>query len=331
MYKEARMTAGAVAFETEQHQVVERVMSELGISWTIETLSVSDVQVEDNLFQTRQNVPNAKEAVVREYADRIKVGDVFPMIVVQEKSPGKYRIVAGRHRGKAYALAQNGKSTYSAYVVDKTTPMDLLYALSARENNANGVRQGMAETAKVAVNVLLNIPLVNGSRRHHGSVLRETANKFGANEATVRDHYVAALVVDEMRRVGVIPGDLQISVLRSLWRWTDSSAWKSVAASVVENRDLPTLPKVIQTAGRDKVDAACLCERIRNAAQESSGYKRQERPAKDPATVTAEHLTFALHDLRDLAPARNLLEEQADEIASLVEAVRVACKEWKSR
>lgn len=325
------MSESKSVFDTEPHKFVEKVMEELGVRWSIKTVDVAAVDIKDNTYQTRRNVSESAASVSREYADKIKTGEAFPMVVLQEKSPGRFRVVCGRHRATAYAIAQNGKCAYAAYVVDGSSSHDDLTTLSARENNANGVREGNADTARFAAGELFKLPAPAGSRCHRPRVVKDVASRFGANFTTVRDNYFARLVEREMLRVGVQYGGVPVTALRALWGWTDSAEWRTLAAVVSENASLPGLSRIVSEARRDKLDAKTLIEGIRESASFCSGAIRQIRPQKDPATVTLEHLSLALNDLRDLAPPRNLPEEQADDISSMVEAVRVACKEWKSR
>ena len=325
------MSGEGLMFATERHLFVETAMDRLGISWTVETVSVSDVDLKDNDLQTRHDVDQSSSAVTREYADKMKSGEAFPMVVLVEKSPGRFRVVCGRHRASAYSIAQNGKSSYAAYVAAKDTPRETLLALSARENNGNGVRQGNAETARVAAGVLVAMPTPAGSRAHRSDVIKSVADQFGANITTIQDHYFARLVQREMLKVGVPVADVPVAVMRRMWAWASSSDWREVASAVAENRSLPNLGKLVADARRDKLDAKALAAKIREFANSHAGKPRARVAMKDPATVTLEHLTLAYHDMRDLAAPRNLPEEQAEEISSMVEAIRVACREWKSR
>lgn len=319
------------SFETERHGVIERAMEQLGIEFEVRTVSVADVDVKDNTFQTRLNVAETMSSVVKEYAERMKCGDVFPMIVLHEKTPGRFRVVAGRNRATAYNAAQNGKSSYSAYVVKQKTPPDLLKALSARENHANGVRQSSADAARVAAAELVKMPTNPGSRSHRPAIVRAVAAQYAVSDTTVRDHYYARLVEKEMLRVGVQPSGIAVATLRCLWRWTESAGWENLARAVSSNHTLPGLGRIVSDARRDRCDAEALAKNIEKAADECAGTYRPPRALKDPATVTLEHLSLALNDMRDLAPPRNLPDEQAEDISSMVEALRIACKEWKSR
>jgi hypothetical protein len=118
-------------------------------------------------------------------------------------------------------------------------------------------------------------------------------------------------------------------VLRSLWRWVENAEWKSIAQTVSDHGSLPNLEKTIHAASKDKVDGGTLVKRILDLAEARPGSSARGGIVKDPVTVTMEHLSLALRDIRDLAPPRNLHDEQAEEIADLVEAVRLAAKEWK--
>jgi hypothetical protein len=325
------MTGDCSVFATESHPFVEKVMVSLGISWTVITVSVNDVDIKDNTYQTRRNVAESSGRVVKDYADKISLGEAFPMIVIEEKSPGRYRVVAGRHRASGYAEAQNGKSGYAAYLVDKSTPKEWLFALSARENNGNGVRQDNVETARYAASKMLEVPTPEGSRCHQQCVINSYAEAYGAHKNAVRDNYLALLVQREMMKVGVDFAGIPFTALYVLWKWTDSADWKRLASVVSENRSTPGITQVIKNARRDKLDASSLICRIEESAKPASRRLTRCPPIKDPATVTLEHLSLALNDLKDLAAPSNLPEEQAEDIASTVEAIRLACKQWKSR
>lgn len=315
-------------FVTDRHFYIELSMSALDIGYDVVTVEVSSVDLRDNSYQTRRNVSESALSVCREYAEKIKGGECFPMIVVEEKSPGRYRIVCGRHRASAYAIAQNGKTAYRAYLVKAGTPAGLLKALSARENNANGVRQSSVETALTAADYLSQLPIATQGRSHRSEVIKQVAVEFGANLSTVKSYYHAKLVTAAMIRVGVQTNGMQTTVLRSLWGWVENAEWKNIAKTVSDNVSLPNLREVIQSASKDKVDGSTLVKRILQLAEVKHRSSARGGISKDPVTVTMEHLSLALRDIRDLAPPRNLPDEQAEEIKDLVEAVRLATKEW---
>jgi hypothetical protein len=325
------MATHAEFFATDRHAFIENAMEKLGISWREVTVNVNDVDIKDNTYQTRRNVAESCSSVVREYADKMKSGESFPMIVLEEKSSGRYRVVAGRHRASAYAESQNGKTGYKAYVVEKGTSRDALFALSAKENNANGVRQSTSDTAKFAASKLLEAPLPNGSRIHQPMVINRVAEMYAVERKSLGCQYKALLVEREMIRVGVDPSGVLLTALHPLWKWTQTADWGRLAAAVSENASLPGLIKLIHSARKDKVGADVLLGRIHEARDAISGRTARHATLKDPATITVEHLSLAMNDIRGLAPPRNLPEEIADEISSMVEAIRVACKEWKSR
>ncbi len=325
------MSANSTVFDAGRHEFIEAAMTRLQIEWTVIVVKVDSVDLKDNSYQTRLNVAESSAVVSREYAEKIRGGEVFPMVVLEEKSPGRYRIVCGRHRATAYTLAQNGKTAYRAYLVAGGTDKSALVALSARENNGNGVRQGSADTAKVAADELARMPIATNGRRHRAEVIKEVAARFSANVSTVTDHYHLKLVSAEMIRVNVQPTNLAVSAARKLWRWTDSAEWAAIARAVIDNASLPGLGKIISEAHRDRVDGRTLVKRIEESVDSHTSPRRGGVPAKDPATVTIEHLSLALQDIRVLPPIRNLSEEIAEEISDVFEAVRLSVKEWKQK
>lgn len=162
-------------------------------------------------------------------------------------------------------------------------------------------------------------------------MIKQVSDQYGANQCTVKDHYHAALVSSHMLHVGVSPRGLPVSVMRRLWRWTDCHDWKQIAEAVAENATFAGLYEVLQQASKDRVDGKTLIKMIRDASDSRVGRRLRGGVSKDPATVTMEHLSLALEDIRVLAPPRNLQEEMAEEISDLVEAVRLAAKEWRSK
>jgi len=321
----------ATLFETTPHAYIELSMSALGIEWKIKTIDVNDVDIKDNLHQTRVNIKDCDSSVSREYADKIKSGDAFPMIVLQEKSPCRYRVVCGRHRATAYGMAQNGKTSYAAYVVAGDTDPVLLKSLSARENNANGVRQNNSDTARAAADQLSRTPIAGGGRKHRHEFIKSVAACFGMDPSTVSNHYHSKLIDSEMIRANCEPGGVPVHVAARLWKWTESADWFGIARAISTHWQSVPLQKIIAEAHRDKIDGKALIKRIEDAVGDAKSVIRGAVAAKDPVTVTIEHLSLALQDIRVLAPPRNLSDEQAEEVSDLVEAVRLSCKEWKSR
>lgn len=323
------MSSKNAEFGTFSDTVIETFMADIGISWTVHTVPVSSVDLKDSTFQTRLNTAHYS-AVAREYADKMKAGDRFPMIVLQRKSDDLYRVVCGRHRAAAYAMAQNGKAAYMAYIVDDATPADLLMALSARDNNANGVRQGNGETARVAADYITTLPLAAGSRCHNKMTIKEVSQRFGAHVSTVTGHYHAKLVAVEIIRAGCDASGITVKALQALWTWIDNRSWIEIAKAVCANASMPNLADIIYSASREKLNADALISRIRQAALKPDGVEAV-RPKKDPGFVTLEHISLAVQDLRSLAPPSNLPAELAEDISSMVETLRMTCKEWKRK
>jgi hypothetical protein len=324
------MSGEGQVFATERHGFVEKSMDDLGISWETSVVSIQDVDLKDNRFQTRSNVSVTSMSLAREYADKVKDGESFPMVVLQEKAPGKFRIVAGRHRATAYSLAQNGKTAYEAYIVRGGSSDELLKALSARENNGNGWRQGNSETAHVCADILASMPTKSGSRCHRPDVIREVSARFGAHVTTVRSHYFTRLVRQHMRRVGVDGDRVPVTVLRYVWQWTDMEGWQGLAQAIAAHGTVPLMHQVVSEAKKNKLDATATAIKVREFAESQSADSRRASVSKDPATVTLEHLLLAHEDLVKLAPPQNLPEEQAEDISDILESIRLSAKKWRA-
>ena len=317
-------------FETCQDERVQWLMDELGLAWAVVRVNVADVDLRDNTFQTRMNAAKFEAGHASDYADKMKAGAVFPMVVLQQKSPGKYRVVCGRHRATAFAMSQNGRDSYMAYVVQGDLSADQLMALSARDNNENnGFRTSNGDTARMAANYLRSgIPLPPGVRKHKRAVIARVAAEFGANESTVNGNYIALLTEKRMADVNVPYAGLPSRTLQVLYNWTDCAAWPNIAAEVAANAGLHTLTKVLEIARKEKVDGAALLSLIREHVAAGTTHASRQVRLKDPVTVMLEHLALAFRDFPNLAPPSNISAELREEIRDMVAAIRRAHKQW---
>ena len=320
-------------FHTISHQTVESVMSELGILWKEQIIFVSEIDTADSHFQTRASANHFSKNTVNEYRERILAGDLFPRITVQRKSGSRYRVVAGRHRAAAYSNINKDGASISAYVVDKATDDDLLLKLSMRENSANGLRQSASDTVRIAASFLFSTPPINGGRYHRTSALRTAATQYGVNLSTLRNQYLTLLVDAALLRVNVDPQPIDQSVKRAVWSggWTESADWPLIAKTLHSKAHIPRLTDAVQLASKDKLDGAGLIKRLNDFHPEAAAPKSYGVPVKDRATAILEHLQLALNDFEKLTPPTNLSEEIAEDIVGVVEAIKFACKKWRSR
>lgn len=315
------------AFETHPHVPVEHIMKQLGIVFSVEKVNISAIDQKDNRFQTRLNAAETLTGSVADYCRAIKLGDSFPMIAVQRKSKGVYRVVCGRNRVAAYAAAANGRVFIAAYVVADGTDEGLLTALSARDNSTMGDRQGSLEVVRVAACELIKTQTDSKSKFILHAVVKEMAARFGVHETTLKNHYMARLAEAEMIRVNVLPSGVPISVLRSLWVWFDQAEWPRLAKVVSEHSQSSGLQKLVETAKKKKYNAGSLADEICQMRHSKSDAVRL-RPVKDSIFHTIEHLQFALNDLKALRDVTTYTPGQVEDVTLLVNDLRSAEKKW---
>lgn len=317
------------AFETHPHVPVEHIMKHLGIVFGVETVNISTIDQKDNRYQTRTNAAETLTGSVSDYCRAITSGDSFPMIALQRKSKGVYRVVCGRNRAAAYAAAANGRVFISAYVVAEDTDPGLLTALSSRENLSNGDRQGSTNAVSVAVGELMATNTDRKSKWHSHAVVKEMASRFAVSDGTLSNHYKARCAEAEMLRVGVPPSGTSVSVLRCLFPWFESAEWLRLAKAVAEKSQSTGLQKLIETAKKDKYTAEALADEIQKLGQ-VKGDPVRLRAAKDPIFCTMEHLQFALNDLKAMRVPATYTPEQREELGDLIGALRTAYRDWSN-
>ena len=315
------------AFETHPHVPVEHIMKQLGIVFSVEKVNVSTIDQKDNRYQTRINAAETLTGSVSDYCRAIKSGDSFPMIVLQRKSKGVYRVVCGRNRAAAYAAAANGRVFISTYVVAEDTDTGLLTALSSRENLSNGDRQGSLHAVSVAVGELMATDTDSKSKWHSHAVVKEMAARFAVNDTTLDNHYKARCAEKEMLRVGVAPSGTSVSVLRCLFPWFESAEWPRLAKAVSDNSQSTGLQKLVETAKKQKYTADALADEIQMLGKAKSDSVRL-RAAKDPIFCTMEHLQFAINDLDAMRDPSTYTDDQVEDLKLLVDALRKAHKDW---
>jgi hypothetical protein len=122
------------------------------------------------------------------------------------------------------------------------------------------------------------------------------------------------------------------SVMEEAWRgWADCSHWREIASAISQHPTLPRLAELLKELRINKASPSSVAANIQEASALASDTGYVRRHAKDPVECLTEWLVMVERQFAAIDSARNMTEERADEIAGLVEAVRRAMKEWRSR
>lgn len=320
-----------VLIETRENYECNEACEKQGVQYEVVVVTLGDIDARDNKYQVRLNVPDVIASTVEEYAADMKAGDVFPRMILEQKGEGRFRVVGGRHRLAALLDVYGPDADVEANVVIGRPPLESLRYVSVLENSYQGVRQPKSDIAKVVADTLLSMPLPPNSTSHNAKTIRQQSEAAGADRKTVTSAYYSKLARQSMASIG-LKGSPYESVMVEAWRgWRDSSHWREIASAISQHSTLPRLAEVLKQLRIDRAAPSSVAPAIEDAAliANDNGYVR--RQAKDPVECLTEWLVMVERQFGAIDAARNMTEEQADEIAGLVEAVRRAMKEWRAR
>lgn len=106
-------------------------------------LKISEIELNDKYYvRTKLN-----ENLIREYAESMDKGNVFPNIDISLFKK-RYILIDGRHRVEAQK--QRGEKYIQADVRDNFTDMSEIFIASVRANEKHGLRLGQADKLKIA-------------------------------------------------------------------------------------------------------------------------------------------------------------------------------------
>lgn len=317
-------------FPAANSQSIEKAMQDLGITYTEEVIEISQISATDNSFQTRTNVAVVDDRVVDEYVEDIKNGDLFPKIVVIPHRRGRYVVVCGRHRAKAFYKAQDDVCHHiSAYVVDEDSDESALKALSVRENNANGVRQSKSENIRVAVDYLKGQPVQAGCFMHKSSDIAIVAKKFRVHKSTLLSHYKASLVLAKIVECGIPAEDFNTTTCLNLFHWYENNQDGFVdLVKAINGCSVQNVGKLLQEARKDNCTIKEIVSRI---GRDSDATKKRcsfDFSRFDMVDRLKEHLSLALHDIESIGSSGGIDEERASEIIGLVHEIKKQADAW---
>jgi hypothetical protein len=122
-------------------EAAESKMKQMGVKWEVQTIHVSDVNLELSLHNNARFWGTLDPEMVLEYGVAMERGDAFPMIIVEKKGK-QYLILSGNHRFGA--IREVGLTEIEAYVVeggDKAVIEDMLPRVLNRLHGARQSRQ----------------------------------------------------------------------------------------------------------------------------------------------------------------------------------------------
>jgi hypothetical protein len=309
----------------------ETACETLGIEWVPEVVRLGDIDQRDNKYQARLDVSDVYGATVDEYAAAMKQGQIFPRVTLQKKGNGKYRVVCGRNRVAAMLRAYGDDATVEACVVADDCPDNLLLYASTRDNTTNGMRQSTADVARVVASNLMRLPLGESQRQHSNQVIKSESEKAGAVSRTVTCLYYARLAKKSMAEMG-LEGSPYDVVMEEAWRLSGTAAWAEIARAISDCRDAAGLHVLLRKLRTQHTEAASIPGLIRDHYATTCGKSRARvDQAVSPFDRLCSCLVMAEREFAQLDSPRNMVEDQADELAGLVEMVRMAMKKWRAK
>lgn len=307
------------------------LLDEMNIAYEQIEVPLGQIDKNDYSFQCRSSVPTSADQTVREYAQRMVSGDVFPTIVVWRKSSEKYVTVCGRHRLAAMLYAFKPTDTVSVLHVDDSTDITALTLFSVRENTKNGLRQSNAELVERAARELMKLPLSPPAYEHPRKVIREVSVKAGVDSSHVKRHYYAKLASREFRNAALNPPD-NIKALYALWKYRNLPDWRDICRIVHDGRNAPKIHEIIEGLHRDKVSADSIASELKARLENAMsvvGLQVFKRQAVDPVSELAECLSLAERSFSDLPMRKDMPDERSEEIDEHMMLLRRAYRQWR--
>lgn len=318
-----------VFIETRENVCCIQACKKQNVSCETIEIKLSDIDANDDKHQGRVDVASAKKELVDEYVTAMKAGDVFPMVLLQKKGNGRFRVIGGKHRVAAMLDAFPSDAVLKANVVVGQLTDEQLNLVSALENTYQGWRQKRSEIAKVVAATLMRMPLPLNSLQHTSTTIRQQSKQAGCHQKTVTSIYYAKLAKQAMALIG-LNGSPHEVVMEEAWRWARCSHWREIAVKINEHGELPRLGQLLKDLRLKSADPSTVATAIDEAAGikvVSSDLSRYA--AQDPTTKMIQLLLRVESQFRAIESAKNIGEEKADEIVEMFAHVRHVMKQWR--
>lgn len=325
--------------------LLEQLMTGMGISWFVESVSMSSIDFDNSPCQTREHEvkPSHVATLLRMLGSSLLcLRPVLIRVPCGKDGRFVYRIVCGRHR--LHALRELGISSVEAYIIDASDPnatLDNLTALSSQSNIQLGETD--EERFRCAVQALIerNAHLLDdiSNREPPKAVRVVVANSYTVAEGRLMDAYRAHMFrqhyIQETEGRSRIPDDVPDAVLGRLWQSRCKPYLLELLALLAAHPNGIVWDEVeeLERQCRRGAESAAF-EAIRNfrsqleqsRCEQTNGSRRTRRPGR-PTSLhdeinryldRLERVTTSVTSLRNLAataPQRDQIIERMRQVA----------------
>lgn len=301
---------------------LRKQMQRHGIVAESRVIEVADV-TKNKEYQTRESGGGGvDEQTVLDYAARMRMGDVFPELLLVMERDLRVSIVCGAHR--VSAMRRAGITSFRSMVVTAGRDIWQLRALSAHDNNLHGRRQSNAAGVEIAANELLIMPCPAGAAEHLYAQIKMVADRYQVMPAAVKKNYYVLLAKAALIKLGVKPASTfgMAGTLEKLWaNYGNAPAFAAIARAATEAGSRAGTEKLLDQAKKNKTPHEQIPGLILDAQLPQAG------PIADPTKnviATALALSRAIGKLYSVIVENN----RADEITEAVTACQTVYAGW---
>lgn len=137
-----------------KNEAVEKQLADKGVSYTLDEIPIEMFDEERSRNNQARIASPLVPSVVETYVAAMNRGDEFPPLLSYLAKSGKYIVIDGNHRLSAAKAAKVEKLW--SYVVDPTTPSEMITMLTYEANTKHGLPTSEQERARHAVYLIEN-------------------------------------------------------------------------------------------------------------------------------------------------------------------------------
>jgi uncharacterized ParB-like nuclease family protein len=283
--------------------LIERLLAEMGIEYTIADIDVGMVDKEISKLNHGRINPIQRETV-EDYAAAMKRGEPFPMGLYRRTSGKKpFQILSGCHRFEAKMMAGERRLKVYLVEVDDLTASEI----AMKANQLNGVRTTRDEQIKQGVKLVTL----------HGMTSTAAAQKLNLKESTLKAAVQAEKARDQMTQAWGINVDqvaaLSATSVLKLCLLAKTPAVMRAAAEYVAKKQLdgPETSELVSEIELYETEAEKLeCVRKKLLA------KRQPTANERPNRAHLMRVLANVAKLKTRIPTRQMMQLTQDDLTS---------------
>jgi hypothetical protein len=250
-----RRSENFVKFRSDER--LRRELDERQCEWEpVREVSISDVDISDNEYQTRLDVATADREVIDKYKERLQAGDVFPEVLLaadrRYRKGGKptFKIICGKHR--LIAMIELGITSVNALVMwigedsDKAKARDI----SIHDNVANGkpVSHEVMNEQVARECIAENLGFANGMP--DSRITRAVCERHKIKKPDSVKKHIERLLFQHECRARKLDPPAAIEVCAAAYSFVDREGFGEIAKAVCKFGDTKGLTSVLRQCRR---------------------------------------------------------------------------------